>query len=195
MKALNIFVIGLLVSLPLSTLFGQQGGDDIFSKLNLTDKQKTDLMVLKKSEMVKMVSRSNLVKEYQTELQNLMTQDKLDEGKIKDAIKKVTEAQKQKFEEKFENAKKLRTILTEEQIKQLNFHLVMVSSSKKQGNRGDRRGQRGQGGMMNMGGGMGMRGQQGGRGMGQMQNFPQGGPTQDGGMGPRPGDDEDDGEF
>jgi hypothetical protein len=145
--------------------------------------------------MVKMVSRSNLVKEYQTELQNLMTQDKLDEGKIKDAIKKVTEAQKQKFEEKFENAKKLRTILTEEQIKQLNFHLVMVSSSKKQGNRGDRRGQRGQGGMMNMGGGMGMRGQQGGRGMGQMQNFPQGGPTQDGGMGPRPGDDEDDGEF
>lgn len=133
---------------------GRQGGQlKMLQQLNLTDDQMTKLADLKRDDMSKMRDLKTKIGNYRSEMQTLMTEDKLDEKKISILIEQISKGTADMMHFKLSSAKKLRTILKPDQVKQLNLMMLMGGG---QGGKSFNRGEK-------SGGRRGARGMRGGR--------------------------------
>lgn len=126
----------------------------MYKQLDLNDKQIEQLISYKKEERQKRFEDQRNLQDIKHQFNQELAKDKLDESHLKKLIDQVAELTKAKMLYNLESVKKMRSILTDEQRKKLELEFAFnkkgrrgenftkMGRSGKQGQRGDRRGQK-----------------------------------------------------
>lgn len=115
---------------------------DIVKKLNITDDEKSKLDALYFENKSKLIEQKSDIQKNRLELEQLMSNEPLDETAVKKQFEKVQEIRNQLATERFNFLLEVRKILGKERFEQLKG----MAKEKRMNRQGGRRGQRGQGG-------------------------------------------------